>query len=453
MILSSKLNREIFRLALPAIATNITIPLLGLSDTVIAGHLEGSEPLAAIAVGSMMMNVVFWLFGFLRMGTTGLTAQYFGLKRFTDCQIVFSRSFVLAITIGILIICFSNPLSYLLLKYISPEQEIISSVTSYFMICILAAPAILATTSIQGWFLGMQTTFYPMVIYITINITNILLSILFVFGLKLGFIGLAYGTMSANWIGLILSIILAKRFVGEKKMWCKAKEIFKGDALSKFFHVNSDIFFRSACIMIVSLTVTSYGARQGIIILGANAVMLQFFHFFSYFMDGFAFAAEAETGKYAGANNIVQLKTSFKAIFSWSAIVALVFFFVYLFLWKDIISLITDNMEIKNAISDYKVWLWLIPPLTVAAFIFDGAFIGLTATRRMLVTTLSATILFYTISLIHLSSTNGTFFTFSYPDNNTLWAAFMCYLVVRGVMLGLQYNHVSSEKYIRKNIL
>lgn len=449
MKFNRNINSEILHLAIPAIATNITVPLLGFSDTVIAGHLGGSDPLGAIAVGSMMMNVVFWLFGFLRMGTTGLTAQSFGRGHSKGCQIVFSRAFLLASLIGLFIILLSSPVSELLLRFIHPDIAVRKLAENYFKICILGTPAILATMTVQGWFLGMQTSVYPMVISISVNILNILLSVIFVFPCKFGFTGLAYGTTSANWFGLLLALVLAKHFQKDKKLWCRKKDLLKKKALSKFFHVNTDIFLRSACIMAVSLSVTAFGAHQGSIILGANAVMMQFFHFFSYFMDGFAFAAEAETGKFAGALNFPGLRNSIMILLFWSGGIAVIFFIIYLLWWNPIISLMTDSIEIRECIYHYRTWLWLIPPLTVAAFIFDGMYIGITATRRMLVTTLTASVTFFAISLLCIGRRG---IELNYPDNDNLWGAFIAYLIVRGAMLAIQSKYVFSKNYIIRNI-
>lgn len=449
MISDKTINRDILRITIPAIATNITVPLLGISDTVIAGHLDGNAPLGAIAVGSMMINVIFWLFGFLRMGTTGLTAQEFGNRNPQGCRIIFSRAFLLAALSGILILLLLRPLSHLLLAFIKPDPMIADLASDYFSICILSAPAILSTMAVQGWFLGMQTSFYPMIVSISVNIANILLSLLFVFVCRTGFIGLAYGSMAANWFGLFLALFLARRFLRGAPLWCRRKDLLRRGALSRFFHVNSDIFFRSACIMAVSLSVTAFGARQGVVILGANAVMMQFFHFFSYFMDGFAFAAEAQTGRFAGAHDIVNLHRSLRILLLWSALIALIFFFVYLFGWRTIISLITDSPQIIECIADYRVWVILIPPLTVAAFIFDGAYIGITATRTMLLATLAAALLFFSIALIHLQPHS---FGFSFPGNNRLWAAFMTYLIARGAILAVLSKRMFSRNHIIKTI-
>lgn len=425
------LNREIVRLSVPAIVSNVTVPLLGLVDTAIAGHLGSDRYLAAMVLGTSMLNMVFWLFGFLRMGTSGLSAQAYGAADDDKVREVFTRSFLLACAAGLLTLLCARPLCGLLLRVLAPGSECAAEAGRYYMICVWGAPALLATMSVSGWLLGMQNTLWPMVIAISVNIINILTSVTLVYLFGLGFTGVALGTVCANWCGLALALVIARRFRRGAPLWCGLKAVFRGGSLLRFFRVNTDIFFRSACVMAVSLGVTAFGARMGDLTLAANGVMMQFFVLFSYFMDGFAFTGEALCGRFAGAGDAVMLRRAVRALLLWSAGVALCFTLIYLAAVTPIAGLLTDVPGVLAEVGRMRWWVVAIPPVTVAAFIFDGFFIGLTATRRMLAVTAISAAVFFTISLSVPSLRGGL------TDNATLWSAFLAYLFTRGFLLAL----------------
>lgn len=440
-----RINREIIRLSVPAILSNITVPLLGLCDTAIAGHLGADSFIGAIAVGSMMINVTFWLFGFLRMGTTGLTAQAFGADDAVALRTVFSRAVTLGAAIGTLLLLLMYPLREMLLTLISPDEPIRALASRYYTIVLMSAPALLATNAVQGWLFGMQTTLIPMTVAIATNVINIAISLTMVLIFHTGFIGVAIGTLSDNWLGLLLALILARRKAGGK-LWIPFRDVFTDrEGLGRFFRVNSDIFFRSAAIMAVSLGVTAIGSRLGALTLAANAVMMQFFNFFSFFMDGLAFTAEALTGRFAGARDFGMLRRSRNALLWWSAAIAALFFGIYCFAPDPIVALITDSPTVRADIRNYYLWLTLIPPLTVAAFIFDGFYIGLTATRTMLAATTVSALLFFGICFIH---TDGI----ALPDNGRLWTAFLAYLAGRGTILAALSPRVFSPSHITTSV-
>ena len=440
-----RINREIIRLSVPAILSNITVPLLGLCDTAIAGHLGADSFIGAIAVGSMMINVTFWLFGFLRMGTTGLTAQAFGADDAVALRTVFSRAVTLGAAIGTLLLLLMYPLREMLLTLISPDEPIRALASRYYTIVLMSAPALLATNAVQGWLFGMQTTLIPMTVAIATNVINIAISLTMVLIFHTGFIGVAIGTLSANWLGLLLALILARRKAGGK-LWIPFRDVFTDrEGLGRFFRVNSDIFLRSAAIMAVSLGVTAIGSRLGALTLAANAVMMQFFNFFSFFMDGLAFTAEALTGRFAGARDFGMLRRSRNALLWWSAAIAALFFGIYCFAPDPIVALITDSPTVRADIRNYYLWLTLIPPLTVAAFIFDGFYIGLTATRTMLAATAVSALLFFGICFIH---TDGI----ALPDNGRLWTAFLAYLAGRGTILAALSPRVFSSSHITTSV-
>lgn len=438
-----KLNKEILRLSIPAIISNITVPILGLSDTTISGHLGSELYIGAIAVGTMMFNVVFWLFGFLRMGTTGLTAQAYGARDNDECRKLLVRACALGLIIGVVILLLHIPIRWLLLLLISPEGQVADYASDYFNICIWGAPALLFNMAVMGWFLGVQNTVVPMIISVSVNIVNIILSLCFVFLFDMGFEGVAYGTMISNWVGVGIAILYVLKFYEWRFPKICRTDILQLSDMGRFFKINTDIMFRSACIMSVSLTVTSIGAQLGALTLAANAIIMQFFILFSYFMDGFAFAAEALSGKFVGARDLQNLKRVINRLLLWALGVASVFTIIYIGGYKFIVSFITNEANVIATVDKYSLWLKLIPIVAVAAFIYDGIYIGLTATRQMLIATFLSAMAFLSICFIHPFGGN----LIDLPQNHTLWIAFLTYLLLRGVMLGLY------SKRLLKNIV
>lgn len=447
-----EINSEILRLAVPAVVSNVTIPLLGLSDTAISGHLGSASFIAAIAVASMMLNVAFWLFGFLRMGTTGLVAEAFGARDRLRSRRLLLTSVGVGLLFGVLFIILRAPLADLLLGIMAPDDNVDSLAREYFDLCIFGAPALLATMSVNGWFVGMQSTVRAMAVSIVTNVVNILLSVWFVFGLDMGFIGVGYGTLLAQWLGLFIAVLIALPFyrkfskemeagglsisveTSESVPLSAARPIpgFLSD-LKRFFGVNINLFFRSACVMAVSMTVTSVGSRLGDLTLATNAVMMQFFVFFSYFMDGFAFAGEAMVGRAKGGRDSELYRIAVRWLLVWSGAMGVIFFVGYAFSATGIASLMTDNHEVVENVARYRIWLMMIPLLTVMAFIFDGFFIGLTRTRAMLFVTLAATVTFFAVAFIPFGALSDS--VSRLPDNNRLWGAFLTYLFLRGILL------------------
>lgn len=430
----NSINRDILKLALPAIFNNITVPLLGLSDTTISGHLGSSAYLGAMAVGTMMLNVIFWLCGFLRAGSSGLTANALGANDFALTRNVLKKSLTIGFAIAAIVIILQIPILKLLIFIINPDSAVAVNAELYFKICIWGAPAQLGIMAVTGWFIGLQNTVVPMIVAVGVNVVNILLSVLLVFVWDFGFKGIACGTLCANWIGLIAALL----FVWNK--WRKLPPDSHRSVVkwSRFFSVNSNLFLRSACIMLVTLAITSAGARMGEVTLAANAVMMQFFMFFSYFMDGFAYAGEAIVGKAYGAKDYMLLRLSVRGLLRWGAIMALSFFIIYLFGTEFIASLLTDQTPVLNVIAGMKWWVILLPPITVAAFLYDGIYIGMAHTKVLMMTTLIAAAIFFSIAIIGGGG--------SLTRNNTLlWGAFEAYLLARGALLALKFRQFQRK--------
>ncbi len=430
--MKGKIDKSILALTVPAIASNITVPLLGLCDTAVSGHLGNESFLAAIATGTMMFNVIYLLCGFLRMATTGLTAEAYGRNSHQDIELILLRSTFLAVIIGLGAIILQVPLVKSLEWVIDPQGESQALATEYFLICVWGAPAFLLTMSINGWFIGMQNTLLTMIVSISVNIINIVGSILFVFVFDYGFKGVALGTLCANWFGALLSLLLLRYFTRKKNIVLKIRNNpFSGSGLRKFFSVSGDLVLRSTCILLVTLTVTSLGARMGERTLAINTVMMQFFMFFTYFMDGFAYAGEALCGKWRGAGERNMLKRTILHLFKWTGYTAVAFTVVYVLWDKSIVSFITDVSDVRTGVWNMRRFLIAIPLVSAWAFILDGIFIGLAATRRMFITILIASVVFGIISFtgFHLGTSE---------TNCYLWIAFLSYLFIRGIGLLIQ---------------
>lgn len=414
------------RLAVPAILNNITVPLLGISDTAIAGHLGNDVYLAAMAVGAMMFNVIFMLCGFLRMGTTGLAAQANGAGEESSTSGVLRQACSIAVCISVVVLLFRSVLADFLLGIISPEENVAGFAICYFDIVVWSVPAQLCVMAAGGWFIGRKNTLIPMVVAVATNILNIATSVSLVFCFDMGFKGVAIGTLVSNWVAFAAMAGIIGKIAGFRKI------PVKNVPWKRFFSVNTDLFFRSACIMGVSLAMTSVGARIGETTLAANSVMLQFFLFFSYFMDGFAFAGEALVGNAVGAREGSVLRRSVKALLGWGVGLSIFFGVLYLCATPAIVSLLADSEAVLTEVVSMKFWLVALPVVTVWAFIFDGVFIGLAHTRPLLVVTLIASAIFMGIVML----------TKEVPDslrNSLLWLAFETYLLLRGVLLASKY--------------
>jgi MATE family multidrug resistance protein len=419
-------NKEILKLAIPNIISNITIPLLGMVDLAILGHLESLNYIGAVALGGMIFNFLYFGFGFLRMSTSGFTAQAFGEKNETEMALTLGRAISVGLLGGLFIIILQYPIAFLGFNLIGGSPEVESLAREYFHIRIFAAPAAISLYALTGWFLGIQNAKYPMIIAITITVLNLLFNLIFiyVFGMKSD--GVAYGTLIAQYCGLTLGIILFLKKYKHYLVHWSYKSMMQLAALKRFFAVNRDILIRSLLLLLSLSFFTAESVRISDSILAVNTILLQFFFIFSYLIDGFAYAAEALVGKYVGAREPKNLKRSIKDLFKWGFGISLVFTFIYLVSGKYILYILTNNPTIIAEAQPYLIWIISIPLLTFAAFIWDGIFIGATASVSMR----NAMII----------STLVLFFPFYYLigkdlGNHGLWSAFMLFMVSRGIIL------------------
>lgn len=452
----ANINSEITRLAWPSIVSNITTPLLGLVDTAITGHMGAAAYVGAIAVGSTMFNLAYWPLNFLRMGTSSLTSQAYGhslksqsSKSQTTIEanvgtalassppaalepyLWLRRSLILAIEIAFVLLLLSPFLADLLLYFLNPEHTTLKLARQYFTIVIVGAPMVLGTYSLSGWFLGMQDSRAPMWMAIITNVANILMSFLLVYGFHLGIQGVAWGTVTGQALGFIVGLAIAQK---KYHIFGRIRRRALGSLCAtipqrSFFNTNIDIFLRTICLAAVTLWFTRAGAAQSTAVLAANALLMQLFILFSYFMDGFAFAGEALSGKYFGAKMWIKLRATILGEFRWGLYVAGAFTLIYLFGARWIFELLSDNPSIVDTAMRYRWWAVAVPAAGVAAFVWDGVFIGMGLTRQMLASMAMAAVMFFVAYFLLIAPCG----------NHGLWLAFIAYLLTRGLMQTILY--------------
>ena len=419
-------NREILQIALPSIVSNITVPLLGLIDAAIVGHLGAASYIGAIAVGGMLFNIIYWIFGFLRMGTSGMTSQAYGQKNEAETMRILARSMGVGMLIALALIILQYPIERIAFTLMKATPEVERLASLYFRICIWGAPAVLGLYSISGWCIGMQNSRFPMYVAITQNIVNILASLVLVYGFGMKIEGVAIGTLVAQYAGLLMAAWLWTSHFKRLLPYVQLQTLLAKGAIRRFFQVNRDIFFRTLCLVAVTMYFTSAGAAQGEVILAVNTLLMHFFTFFSYIMDGFAYAGEALVGKHLGANDRPALRQMVHQLFVWGIVLSLVFTLVYGIGGKVFLGLITNEQSVITASSAYFYWVLAIPLAGFAAFLYDGIFIGATATRWMLYAMSIATTAFF---LIYYGFRGAM-------GNHALWLAFITYLALRGIVQG-----------------
>lgn len=429
-------NNKILKIAIPSIVTNITVPLLGLIDVAIVGHLGSSAYIGAIAVGGLVFNIIYWVFAFLRMGTTGMTSQAYGKRDLDESVRLLLRSVGTGLVISVILLIFQCPILKLAFLFIKTTPEVQQLASIYFHILVWGAPAVLGLYGFTGWYIGMQNSRFPMMIALVQNVVNIVcsLSLVYLFDLKME--GVAFGTLTAQYAGLIMAVGLWSKFYKRLRRRISTQGVWQRKAMVGFFAVNRDIFLRTICLVAVTMYFTSAGASQGNTILAVNTLLMQFFILFSYFTDGFAYAGEALAGKYVGAQNRTALNKTIQDLFAWGFGIALFFTGLYWLGENVFIRFLTNEPEVINMASNYSAWICTVPLMSIAAFVWDGVYIGATATRQMLISMfLAATVFFITYICLKTSLAN-----------HALWLAFVLYLFSRGVFQTALSKSVLDKK-------
>lgn len=422
------MNKNVLRLAIPNIISNLSVPLLGAVDTALVGHLDEVYYLGAIALGGMIFNFIFWGFGFLRMGTTGITAQAFGEHDKTESVMTLVRALLVAGVFSALILLLQTFIADFSFWLVEATEEVENYTRIYFDIRIYTAPATLGLYAINGWFLGMQNARYPMIVTVVLNALNIILDLLFVYSMNMHVDGVAWGTLIARYVGLLLAVIL---LVYKYRSWLKAyvrEKLLELEPIKKFFSVNRDIFIRTLCLIFTFSFFTAKSAEFGNVILAANTILLQLWMIVSYGIDGFAFAAESLIGRYTGAGDSKKVKQAVKYCFIWGIGIGLGASLVYALFDQSILSLFTNQQNVIDTAMVFFAWTIAGPAVSSFCYIWDGIFIGATATvpmrNSMIIATLLVFLPVYGIGVFYLG-------------NHALWMAMTLFMIARGAALSL----------------
>jgi len=414
------MNRQILRLAIPNIISNLSVPLLSAVDTILMGHLSSAH-LAALGLASMMFVFLYGNFGFLRMGTTGITAQAYGKEDAKLMANTLSRAILIAIMIALVLILSQSFILTTASYLMNVEESYAHMVTTYFDIRIYTAPAVFLQYAMMGWFFGVQNAIYPLIITVFINIVNIVLSYYFVNVLQMGIEGAAYGTLIAQYSGVILGFIMILKYKGILKNITYHDSVQKSHLLS-FLNVNKDIFIRTTALTFVLAFFYSQSAKEGEETLSIMILLLQFLIWMSFAVDGFANAAESLVGKYYGAKDWVHFRKAVRYSFYWGGGFALFFSLVYHFGGRSILTLYTNQTELIEQAMPYMFLVTLMPLLSFAAFIWDGVFIGMTASKSMRNAVILSMVLF--LAVFYLNK--------DYNYTWALWSSFILFFVFRG---------------------
>lgn len=428
------MNRRILKLSIPSIFANITVPLVGMVDIAVAGRLGNAAAIGAIAVGTMLFDLLYWNFGFLRVGTGGLTAQSYGRRNFRDSIKYITQGISVSLSSAFLILVVQYLFIWVAFRFIdcSPEVEALSK--QYFFIRVWAAPATLSLFVFKGWFIGMQNTVSPMAIDVTVNVVNVVASVYLGLYTDLGFAGIAWGTVIAQYSGLILSVVLFAMYYGKLFHYFNLKESLHVEDMKAFFKMNGNLFIRSLCFMLIYSGFTALAAKYGDIELAVSSIMMKLLMLFSYFIDGFAYAGEALTGKYIGAKERPSLVKAVKLLFVWSAIIGVFSTLAYAFAGEWMVKLMTTDPQVIQGTQPYLFWLVLMPVISCAAFMWDGIYIGATASIPIRNSMIWACVAFYLVYFIFRGAEQSI---------QVLWYAYFAHLVARTI-----YLSAFAKKYV-----
>lgn len=453
------INKDILKLAVPSILANITVPLVGMVDIAVAGHLDvnAATMIGGIAIGSMLFDLLYWNFGFLRVGTGGLTAQAYGRGDRKECAKIFARALGIALASALVLIAIQWMFVNAALAVVDSTSEVRELAAKYFYIRIWAAPATLSLMAFKGWFIGMQDSVSPMITDLVVNGTNVLMSIALALGLNIGgwhyegmgFSGIAAGTVAAQYTGLLtaafLMLLKYRRNTMSTLESRDLKDVFKGGETRRFFVMNADLFVRSLCFIAIYIGFTVISARYGDVLLAVSSIMMKILMIFSYFTDGFAYAGEALTGRYIGAKDKSMVRQTVRWTFVWSMSIALIFMGIYHFGGVSLVRLMTEDAIVVEQSKAYIPWLLLMPVVGCAAFTWDGIYIGATASkaiRNSMIWAVAAFGMVWAAGLLFLNITGAGDVSATYDilAMHVLMAAYFAHLLARTVYLSIRYR-------------
>ena len=453
------INKDILKLAVPSILANITVPIVGMVDIAVAGHLTGevATMIGGIAIGSMLFDLLYWNFGFLRVGTGGLAAQAYGRKDIKECSKILTRAIGISLAFALLLIAIQWIFVKAAFLVVDCTPEVRELASKYFFIRIWAAPATLSLMAFKGWFIGMQDSVSPMVTDFVVNGMNVLMSIVLALGTPMGFAGIAAGTVAAQYSGLLtaLALLLVKyaRKVFADFSISDFKTVFTGSETRRFFVMNTDLFVRSLCFIAIYIGFTTISAGFGDLLLAVSSIMMKLLMIFSYFTDGFAYAGEALTGKYIGAKDAPMVRKTVIWTFVWSMGIAVIFMGIYHFAGVPMLRVMTSDAAVIEQSREYLPWLLLMPIIGCAAFTWDGIYIGATASKEIRNAMLWAVVAFAGIwvtgrlGLDWLGAEDVQQGTHRYfiISMHILMAAYFAHLLARTIYLSAKYKKVFQD--------
>lgn len=426
------MNKAIMRIALPNIISNITVPLMGIASTAIAGRIDGSSAvttIGALSVGVAIFNFIYWNCSFMRMGTSGLVAQAYGANQSREYSLMLWRAILVALGVGILAFALQYPIGELSIRFMDTgSDEKNALISEYFYTRIWAVPAGILLFAFNGWLTGMQNAVVPMAVAILVNVIHILCSYIFSIEGTMGLEGIALGSVVAQWTGVVIMIVVIYLKYRHRLVAVTMREVMDMGAMRKFFSINGDIMVRTFCLVAVYTFFTKASTDSGDeAILAVNTILLQLFTLFSYMNDGFAYAAEALTGRFIGARDVVSLRRCIRLCIFWCFVVSFIFVGVYIGWWRDIFAMIAtgDEGDIATLLSvaeDYIGWIIVIPIAAALPFVMDGIMVGATRSRIMRNSMIYSSLCYFAI-LYGLGWLIG---------NDALWLAFTMYMFLRG---------------------
>ena len=439
----ANVNKEILRLAIPSILANITIPLVGIVDTAIVGHLSDAAAIGGIAIGTMLFDLLYWNFGFLRIGTSGLTAQAYGAGPRDECIKLFDRSITLASIGAVFVWAIQWLFVTVVLAVVPCSPEVAEVSRDYFFVRIIAAPATLSLMAFKGWFIGMQDTISPMATDILVNVVNMVASYVLAVYTPLGVIGVAWGTVIAQYSGLVLAFIILIRRYNDVWMQCRSnkalREAMRWEDIKRMMKLNGNLFIRSLCFMVVYVGFTSLASQYGDTELAVSSILMKFFLFFSYFVDGFAYAGEALVGKAFGESEIGNRKSQIGAVvknlFNWCIWVGLLFTAIYALWGDECMALMTNDVSVLDATGKYMGWLIAMPLVSALAFMWDGIYVGATAGIQIRNAMIWAAVGFVVLYVA----------TYRFVGAQALYIAYFAHLIARVVYLSVQWKKVETN--------
>lgn len=416
-------NRDVWRIAAPLILSNVTVPLLGMVDTAVTGHLDSPAYLGAVAIGATIFSFLYFGLNFLRMGTTGVAAQRFGAGDNDGLRASIGQGLIVAMTIAAVLVAAQWPLEQVAMLLVGAEPHVEAYAREYFSIRIWSAPATLANFVLIGWFIGLQNARVPMMLFLILNITNIVLDLVFVLVIGMTVDGVALASVFAEYAAMIFGLVCAARTLRAYSGNWPTERIFRLRAYGAFLSVNANLFIRSIALMFTLAFVTARGARMGEVVLAANAVLMNFQNLMAYGLDGIAHAAEALVGKAIGGRRVDALVAAVRVCLKWTLIFAAAFSFAFLAAGDVLISILTDLPEIRAAAERYLPWMIVSPLISCWSFLYDGVYVGATRAREMRNIMVFSTVAVF-LPAWYLTQVFG---------NHGLWFAFVAFLASRGI--------------------